>query len=60
MNQTRWTAQVVPNPDEPDELVLDLGHELCQHLGWQVGDTLIWQQQEEGTWLLTRQLPTTG
>jgi len=60
MNQTQWTAQIVPNPDNPDEWVLDLGDELCQHLGWQVGDTLIWQQQGEGTWLLTRQLPTTG
>jgi uncharacterized membrane protein (UPF0127 family) len=59
MNQTRWTAQIVPDPDNPEEWVLDLGDELCQQLGWKVGDTLIWQQQGEGQWLLTPQSSTT-
>lgn len=60
MSQRHWTAQVVQNPDDPGEWLLDLGEELCQQLGWQVGDTLIWQQEEEGRWLLTRQSPIIG
>lgn len=58
MIQGRWTVQVVSDPDDPDELLLDLGIELCQQLGWKAGDTIIWHEQEDGTWLLTPQSTT--
>jgi hypothetical protein len=48
------TAQVVEDPDHPGELVLDLGLELCAQLGWQVGDTIEWTDQKDGTWLMTK------
>jgi hypothetical protein len=47
-------AQVVEDPDHPGELVLDLGLELCAQLGWQVGDTIEWKDQKDGTWLMTK------
>ena len=48
------TAQVVEDPDHLGELLLDLGLELCAQLGWQVGDTIEWIDQKDGTWLMTK------
>lgn len=48
------TAQVVEDTDHPGELLLDLGLELCAQLGWQVGDTIEWTDQKDGTWLMTK------
>ena len=47
-------ALVIENPDHPGELLLDLGTELCAELGWQVGDTLEWIDNKDGTWLLQK------
>lgn len=47
-------AQVVEDPDHPGELLLELGDELCAKLGWQVGDTVQWIQNKDGSWLLTK------
>ena len=46
---------VVEDPDHPGELLLDLGTELCAELGWQVGDTLEWIDNKDGSWLLQNQ-----
>jgi DNA-binding Xre family transcriptional regulator len=48
------TLQVVEDPDNPDELLLDLGEELCAELGWQVGDTVTWIDNKDGTWLIQK------
>ena len=48
------TVQVVADPDHPGELLLDLCLELCAQLGWQVGDTIEWTDQKDGTWLMTK------
>jgi hypothetical protein len=48
------TVQVIEDPDHPGELLLDLGTELCAQLGWQVGDTIEWTDQKDGTWLMTK------
>jgi hypothetical protein len=45
-------VQVVEDPDNPGELLLDLGNELCAEIGWKVGDTVEWIDQKDGTWLL--------
>ena len=52
------TVQVVADPDHPGELLLDLGLELCAQLGWQVGDTIEWTYQKDGTWLMTKSAST--
>jgi hypothetical protein len=49
------TAQVIEDPDNPGELFLDLGTELCAQLGWQAGDILEWIDQKDGSWLLQKQ-----
>ena len=51
------TVQVIEDPDNPEELLLDLGTELCEELGWKAGDTVQWIDNKDGTWQLTK---TTG
>jgi hypothetical protein len=58
MSQSQWTVNVVSDPDNPGELLLNLGTEICEQLGWKIGDTIIWHEQEDGTWLLTPQSTT--
>lgn len=52
---TQFTCQVVEDPDHPGELLLDLGMELCEKMGWQVGDELQWIDNKDGSWILTKQ-----
>ena len=54
---TTKIVQVVEDPDNPGELLLDLGTELCAEIGWAVGDTIQWIDNKDGTWQITK---TTG
>jgi hypothetical protein len=49
------TVTVVEDEQDPGQLLLDLGTELCEQLGWQVGDTLDWTDNGDGSWTLTKQ-----
>ena len=51
MNQT---VRVIEDPDYPGELFLDLGHELCESLGWSTGDTIEWIDNKDGSWTLQK------
>lgn len=55
------TIMVVEDPQDPDNLLLDLGLELCEKLGWKVGDTIDWIDNKDGSWTLTKlpRLPQT-
>ena len=50
----RVTVTVLQDPEDPEQLVLDLGTELCEQLGWQVGDQLDWIDNQDGSWTLTK------
>ena len=54
---TTRTVQVIEDPNNPEELLLDLGTELCEELGWKAGDTVQWIDNKDGTWQLIK---TTG
>jgi hypothetical protein len=55
---TTKTVQVIEDPNNPEELLLDLGTELCEELGWKAGDTVQWIDNKDGTWQLLKM--TTG
>lgn len=40
--------------DENGDLVLPLGDELCNEVGWKIGDTIEWIDNEDGTWTLRK------
>ena len=48
------TRKVVEDPEQPGELLLDLGNELCDELGWQEGDVIEWIDNKDGTWTLKK------
>ena len=60
MRKLIWTVPVIQDPDNPEELLLDLGTELCADLGWQEGDTIQWNDNKDGTWTLTKKNTSTS
>ena len=58
---TTKIVQVIEDPSNPEELLLDLGTELCEELGWKAGDTVQWIDNKDGTWQLLKMTgQTTG
>ena len=51
--QGQWTINTVKDPDT-EELLLDLGLELCEQLGWQPGDEVEWIDNKDGTWTIQK------
>ena len=50
---SKWTKTLVKDPDNPGELLLDLDG-IAEELGWQVGDTLEWTDNQDGTYTLKK------
>lgn len=44
--------------DAHGELILPLGDDLCKEVGWQVGDTISFADNGNGSWSLTKKEPT--
>lgn len=57
MTTETFVRTLMPDPDQPGELMIELGEEVCAQLGWQVGDQLEWLDNEDGTWTL-KKIPT--
>jgi hypothetical protein len=49
---TSITVQLVEDPGDPSQLLLDLGTELCEQLGWYEGDEIEWMDNQDGSWTL--------
>lgn len=53
MSEEKYLRTLVA--DENGNLVLDLGPELCNKMGWREGDVLEWTENKEtGEWQLTK------
>ena len=55
---TTFVRHLRPDPEHPGEFMLDLGDDLVTQLGWQVGDTVEWTDNQDGTWTLKKKTPT--
>jgi hypothetical protein len=51
---TTHTISVVYD-EELKEYVLPLGDELCDQLGWKIGDTLVWIDNKDGSYTVKKQ-----
>lgn len=49
-----FTRTVIEDPDHPGQLIIELGQEICDQLGWQPGDSLTWMDNQDGTWTLKK------
>jgi hypothetical protein len=56
----KFLCNIIEDPDNPDELLLDLGNELCEQAGWAPGDTLEWIDNQDGTWTLKKKIVSTS
>lgn len=51
---THWTITLEAADDESGDLVLPLTDEIMESAGWQVGDTLEWIDNKNGTWSIKK------
>jgi len=54
MQNNKIIRSIVEDPDQPGELLLDLGNELCDELGWREGDVIEWHDNKDGSWTLKK------
>lgn len=52
-NMKRWTLNVEEDPDTGDG-ILTFPSDLLQEAGWKEGDTLVWTDQGDGSWTLSK------
>jgi hypothetical protein len=52
MNKS-WTITVEEDP-ETGELILPFNDEILEAVNWQVGDTIEWEQHDNGSWTLRK------
>lgn len=47
--QTKNNMKIVTTKEDPltGDLYIELDEETCHKLGWQIGDTLIWEQHQD-------------
>jgi hypothetical protein len=48
------TVELKEDPENPEQLLLDLGTELCEQLGWLPGDQIEWIDNKDGSWTLIK------
>lgn len=53
MNQI-YESKIIENPENTDECILEFSDEMIAELGWQIGDTLNWDLQDDGTVVITK------
>ncbi len=53
MKRKQYTRPIIKDPNS-DELILDLGDELCRDAGWKVGTRLEWIDNGDGSWTLRK------
>lgn len=53
MQNKSTILDVVEDPLTGD-LILQLTDELCAEMGWNVGDTLVWEEQPNNSWILRK------
>lgn len=49
-----FTRTIQEDPDHPGEVMIDLGQDLCDQLGWKEGDTVEWIDNKDGSWTLKK------
>ena len=58
MNAQRFTRPVIEDPENPGELLLDLGEEICKLAGLEPGDVVEWKDNKDGTWTIMKKTST--
>lgn len=54
ISENLWSVATITDPDDPENVLLDLGVDLCRQLGWEEGDQLEWIDQGNGSFVLRK------
>lgn len=54
-SEQRFIRTLIEDPDDPEGVMIELGEELCEKLGWREGDIVEWIDNKDGTWTLKKQ-----
>ena len=54
MSERSFIRDVIEDPENPGELLLELGNELCELVGWKPGDDIEFIDNKDGTWTLKK------
>jgi bifunctional DNA-binding transcriptional regulator/antitoxin component of YhaV-PrlF toxin-antitoxin module len=49
-----YTLPVETDPDNPENFIITFPDELLESVGWKIGDTLIWNVEDDGTIILKK------
>ena len=52
-NQTQWTLPIQEDP-ETGEFILEFPDEVLEITGWTMGDTIVWIDNGDGSWILRK------
>ena len=55
---THWTVKLETDPETGD-LIMPLTPDMLSQMGWDIGDTLLWEEMGNGSWSLRKQDPGT-
>ena len=53
MTRNEFIRTIVEDPTT-GEMLLDLGDDLCEQVGWKEGDAIEWSDNGDGTWTLQK------
>lgn len=53
VGENRWIIEV-KDKEGSDELYIELPPDALNQMGWDAGDTIIWEEQENGSYLLRK------
>jgi hypothetical protein len=51
---THWTVKLEVDPETGD-LIMPLTPDMLSQMGWDTGDTLLWEEMDNGSWSLRKQ-----
>jgi hypothetical protein len=49
-----WSTIVEEDPADPETMILQFPDEMLAEVGWQAGDTLVWEIQEDQTVIIRK------
>ena len=56
MTRTEFIRKIIADPADPEQLLLDLGEDICAQLGWAEGDQIEWTDMGDGAWQLHKKI----
>ena len=54
VGENRWIIEVKGKGGSDEELYIELPPNALNQMGWDLGDIIVWTEQEDGSFLLTK------